>query len=380
MSLNSFIHIFGNGAVRLLAVALVAVLLTVSVGSAVYAQQGPGEGEDPPTVGDTDDDNDNGDNQGPGDGEDGGGIVSEPVIVSSVANPRDIKTLHGVAGPLGEFSVELSDGSAAPSINLVINADWREGALFNLTNGEIWFNEAPDYGNPQDGRGRNIYRLRLQAIDDDSGDVVDQIMVRVQVTSDYNAPPVLSVCDRTQQVEEAILRRVNGLPNISDLECEDVTRGHLKRVKLVYLQRKGVTTLDAADFTEMPNLKKIDLDFNPGLTSLPDGIFDGLTEMRDLELAYTGLTSLQSGIFDDMAKLGELSLKGNQFSSLPEGMFDNNTSLWTLSLQRNQLTSLPDGIFDNLTNLEELRLHLNPGAPFDVSVPVDLVVFGNFRD
>ncbi|CBJ30846.1 similar to CG1848-PA, isoform A/ leucine rich repeat protein [Ectocarpus siliculosus] len=95
------------------------------------------------------------------------------------------------------------------------------------------------------------------------------------------------------------------------------------------------------------------------LTTLPEGIFGGLSAMEILYLWHNELTTLPEGIFQNATALQQLSLYGNQLTTLPEGIFGGLTALGYLWLTYNNLTTLPEGIFGGLTGLEYLNLDGN---------------------
>jgi len=67
------------------------------------------------------------------------------------------------------------------------------------------------------------------------------------------------------------------------------------------------------------------------LTSLPDGLFDSLTDITTFRQAFRNCVNL---------------------ASLPDGLFDNNTAVTTFQDVFNgciNLTTIPDGLFDNNT-------------------------------
>ncbi|CAB1110120.1 unnamed protein product [Ectocarpus sp. CCAP 1310/34] len=79
-----------------------------------------------------------------------------------------------------------------------------------------------------------------------------------------------------------------------------------------------------------------------------------------LDLYSCGITDAD---FDDLASCLEdagpeaityLSLSQNELTTLPEGIFGGLTALEALSLSQNELTTLPEGIFGGLTALEYL--------------------------
>ena len=241
--------------------------------------------------------------------------------------------------------------------------------------------------------------------------------------------PEPSVCDRTPQIRDWILKMVNKkmvqYEKMLVSRCEDVTSSHLAGVfgevstQERLLDDSGITSFKSGDFNGLIHLMRLNLsgnqltslpegifDKNPHLghlmlndnllTSLPEGIFDENPALDRLELSDNRLTSLPEGFFDKNPGLARLHLSGNQLSSLPDSIFDGLYKLWGLDLSSNQLSSLPDSIFDNfselfylhlsdnqLSSLPEgmfegsqlysLRLSGNPGAPFNFRVEAELI-------
>nr|BAI66966.1 variable lymphocyte receptor B [Eptatretus burgeri] len=99
---------------------------------------------------------------------------------------------------------------------------------------------------------------------------------------------------------------------------------------------------------------------NNKLQSIPDGVFDKLTQLTKLNLENNKLHSLPNGVFDKLTQLQKLWLHNNKLQSLPDRVFDKLTSLTYLVLHTNQLKSVPDGIFDRLTSLQSIYLYSNP--------------------
>ncbi|CAM9156032.1 unnamed protein product [Pylaiella littoralis] len=97
-------------------------------------------------------------------------------------------------------------------------------------------------------------------------------------------------------------------------------------------------------------VKTLFLDSND-FTTLPAGIFEGLTNLTTLYLHENALTTLPAGIFEGLA-LEYLFLYGNDFTTLPAGIFEGLASLDTVWLSSNALTTLPAGIFEGLASLD----------------------------
>ncbi|CBJ27854.1 conserved unknown protein [Ectocarpus siliculosus] len=116
-----------------------------------------------------------------------------------------------------------------------------------------------------------------------------------------------------------------------------------------------LTTLPEGIFGGLTALESLDLTYNE-LTTLPEGIFGGLTALEYLELSYNELTTLPEGIFGGLTALELLRLYSNELTTLPEEIFGGLTALERLSLSNNELTTLPEGLFGGLTALELLWL------------------------
>ena len=163
-----------------------------------------------------------------------------------------------------------------------------------------------------------------------------------------NSPTAGGICDRTAAVQTAILARVRADENDASLQCGDIGPVRLVaiggRLDLSAQARNGrMTALRAGDFAWLANVTGLDLD-NHALRSFPAGIFDPLTALSELSIAYNQTQA------------------ADRLTSLPAGLFDGLTKLTTLRLEHNDLETLPDGIFEKLTRLTTLTLHGNPGS------------------
>ena len=172
---------------------------------------------------------------------------------------------------------------------------------------------------------------------------------------------VVDICDRTAQVETAILAE------LSHNNCSVVTSAQLAGIGgTLALNNKGITSLQADDFSGLSSVAGLNLASN-SLTSLPANVFGGLSSVTSIQLNNNQLTSLSDGAFNDLALLTSLDLGSNRLPSMPDGVFSELVSLTTLSLNSNRLANLPDEIFNSPGNLTTLDLSGNPGAPFIVT-------------
>ena len=175
----------------------------------------------------------------------------------------------------------------------------------------------------------------------------------------------VNICDRTPQVEAAILAAISNPPPA----CEAVPEADLAGITFLSIRRAGITSLANGDFTGLSALESLSLAQND-LTTLPDGVFDSLSALVNLELWSNAFTTLPNGVFDNLAALEVLSLNYNELTTLPDGVFDSLAALESLGLFDGVLTTLPNGVFDSLVALESLSLAQNelttlPNGVFD---------------
>uniref|UniRef100_A0A3B3RWW5 LRRCT domain-containing protein n=1 Tax=Paramormyrops kingsleyae TaxID=1676925 RepID=A0A3B3RWW5_9TELE len=111
-------------------------------------------------------------------------------------------------------------------------------------------------------------------------------------------------------------------------------------------------------FSSLQNLQRLFLSGNK-ISHLPQELFRGLGELRQLDLSKNALRVIPEGIFDDLSNLESLSLKDNQIEHLPSNLFSSLENLVTLYLSRNNLVRLPEGIFLHVTRLQKLSLFQN---------------------
>ena len=149
-----------------------------------------------------------------------------------------------------------------------------------------------------------------------------------------------------------------------------------------------LTGFDNTCFTNMTSLTHIYAERNL-ITKLHDGVFDGLKSLEYLDLGGNRisdnglhvfsnrynlrnlqfidlrdnlLTSLQNGVFDGLNALNHLNLSGNRISDIGLQVFSYRSDLWNLQiidLRGNLLTSLQNRVFDGLRALKYLYLRGN---------------------
>lgn len=185
------------------------------------------------------------------------------------------------------------------------------------------------------------------------------------------------ICDRTQEVQNAILGELTG---VSD--CTNVTDSHLASItELIEWRFTSAQDIKSSDFAGLSGLTDLEL-ISDEISALPEDIFEGLGSLEYLLISIGKLQSLPDDVFDGLGSLKELKVgkrsfrlaaeppvPDHQLTTLPEDVFDGLGSLETLNLVNNQLGALPEDVFDGLSSLEILALNLNQIAalPEDVS-------------
>ena len=174
----------------------------------------------------------------------------------------------------------------------------------------------------------------------------------------------VNICDRTPQVEAAILAAINPTPG-----CRAVPEADLALITSLHLSEAGIIYLASGDFTGLLALVELDLSRNRPLTTLPDGVFDSLSALERLDLGFNDFTTLPAGVFDGLSALEDLNLSSNDFTTVPAGV-DSLSALERLDLGYNDFTTLPAAVFDGLPALEDLNLRGNafttlPAGVFD---------------
>ncbi len=230
----------------------------------------------------------------------------------------------------------------------------------------------------------------------------------VSVTGEFrtnweSSPTLLSVCDRTSQVRDALVE-------LAHKDCEDIGADDLIRVVNLDLSNTGMSSLRSGDFSGMSSLRSVDVSSNTftartdvcgagkwgasvanvnlndnkdlGGTGavLPGNCFVGASNLKSLYLGGTRINSLPANAFGNPAdspntgdpstkltNLELLDLSRNQITTLDVNVFDGLSNLWYLDLGRNALTSsgLPasetggviTSVFDDLSSLEWLALN-----------------------
>ncbi|XP_023698030.1 leucine-rich repeat-containing protein 4C [Paramormyrops kingsleyae] len=182
----------------------------------------------------------------------------------------------------------------------------------------------------------------------------------------------------------------NGLASLNTLELFDnrlttIPNGafeYLSKLKELWLRNNPIESIPSYAFNRVPSLRRLDLGELKRLSYVSEGAFEGLSNLRYLNLGMCNLKEIPNLI--PLVRLDELEMSGNQLSVIRPGSFkglihlqklwmmhaqiqtiernsfDDLQSLVELNLAHNNLTLLPHDLFTPLHHLERVHLHHNP--------------------
>ena len=104
------------------------------------------------------------------------------------------------------------------------------------------------------------------------------------------------------------------------------------------------------------------------LTTLPEGVFQGLSRLNEIDLTNNHIASFPETVFQNLTSLSYLFLgtglvglgaAGNFVTAVAKGSFQGLFGLTTLDLSYNHLAAVPERLFRHLTALETVQLDHN---------------------
>ena len=180
-----------------------------------------------------------------------------------------------------------------------------------------------------------------------------------------------SVCGRSKYVKEALMKHIV-IRQAGITSCADVMASHLKQIETLFvldlssLHYGSESNLNSNDFSGLSNLKILNLS-NNRIRILPEGVFNTLTALVELDLSDNIISDLSEKIFSELSSLQILKLNNNPIGNLLEEVFNSLTSLIELDLGNISISNLHLETFSSLTSLQVLRLNNPPlqGFPFE---------------
>ena len=189
------------------------------------------------------------------------------------------------------------------------------------------------------------------------------------------AQTTVDICDRTPQIEEAILRKITENNQGTRPACEAVTDEQLAAITSIDVSgdRLGsvVTGLMAGDLSDLTGLGSFAAS-NSRIGMIPEGFFADNSALTSIDLAVAQIKSddevdgLPAALFDHLTGLNSLRLERNYFMSMPPALSATSmaklTELWTFTIGMDwpnhwHFQTLPtDWIKSIPTGLTELKL------------------------
>ena len=132
-----------------------------------------------------------------------------------------------------------------------------------------------------------------------------------------------------------------------------------RRLNKVLLEKNVLTSLNVATFQGLSQLRTIDLSYN-AINSLTNGLFQGLNNLRYLYLDHNIISHLPTGIFEDLVNLIRVDLNHNHIQSLPDNLFQRNIIISDIRLNNNKIVTIsPTAFKNNSVYLQRLNLSSN---------------------
>lgn len=126
------------------------------------------------------------------------------------------------------------------------------------------------------------------------------------------------------------------------------------RLKKLFLANNKIELIRAQTFACLSELKLLSLENNE-IFYIED-VFNGLTNLHEVNLNRNFLQVVEPGTFDTNTELTEISVNHNELHDLPINIFKHNINLEILRLHGNQLTSLHKNLFRNNRILKWIEL------------------------
>ena len=163
-------------------------------------------------------------------------------------------------------------------------------------------------------------------------------------------PPAVSVCDRTQVIQEMILSKVQ------KTDCKAVTDKDLAAIKTFgRYGKEDFPVLKAGDFSGLTSLGILVIEFDILVNSMPADLFSGLASLEELYVDGTSIDFVPPNLLSGLSALEKIKLDFN-LTELPTNFFSGLTRLQEMVLY-DPIESYPVGLFSNLPALKVLDIN-----------------------
>ena len=174
----------------------------------------------------------------------------------------------------------------------------------------------------------------------------------------------------------------NGLTSLNTLELFDnrltvIPSGafeYLSKLRELWLRNNPIESIPSYAFNRVPSLMRLDLGELRRLDFISEGAFEGLHNLRYLNLGMCNLREMP--ILSPLVGLEELEISENLFPAVKPGAFRGLKSLQKLWIMNSAITTIERNAFDDITALVELNLAHNnlSSLPHDLFMPLQYLV------
>ena len=111
-------------------------------------------------------------------------------------------------------------------------------------------------------------------------------------------------------------------------------------------------------FQGLDQLHKLVL-YNNNINKIKNTMFDGITNLKILDLSYNYIVNLDSNTFEYLVNLNTLYLNNNYFDKIDKTMLNNLLNLRILNFISNYISEIGNNSFSAIINLKKLYLSKN---------------------
>ncbi|MCY3411925.1 MAG: leucine-rich repeat protein [Candidatus Heimdallarchaeota archaeon] len=179
---------------------------------------------------------------------------------------------------------------------------------------------------------------------------------------------IREICEKLELTES----QTNFVISKSSMKGDDISSLYLVKQKIKHLpegifdgltqlvglrmQENEIETLPEGIFKDLNNLSVLYMNNNP-YSELPDQLFDHCHALKRVYLSNTNVQKMSKDLFKHNNKLSTLYLAGNKVEELDRDFFQHEfPRLNSISLAENRIQQLDEGIFRNLAGVKDLNL------------------------